>query len=222
MRQLDSLGITDETYLVFASDNGFHLGQHRLPSGKGSPDEADSRVPLFIRGPGLLPGMLVTARAGNVDLAPIFAALAGVLAPLNVDGRSLAPWLFQRAASPWRQAVLIDQWPRRRLGPPVHREEITPEAADAEAPDLEVVMRPTPHDRKSEFPGLERAPRMPEFHGVRTARYAYVKYKRGERELYDLQEDSYELHNISASAPRALLDSLGARLAGPRACVARP
>ena len=70
------------------------------------------------------------------------------------------------------------------------------------------------------FPGLERAPRMPEFHGVRTARYADVEYKSGERELYDLREDPDELHNISASAPRALLDSPGARLAGLRACVA--
>ena len=40
------------TYIVFASDNGFHLGQHRMPAGKQTPYETDIHVPLLVRGPG--------------------------------------------------------------------------------------------------------------------------------------------------------------------------
>ena len=42
----------DNTYIVFASDNGFHLGQHRMPAGKQTAYEPDIHVPLLVRGPG--------------------------------------------------------------------------------------------------------------------------------------------------------------------------
>jgi arylsulfatase A-like enzyme len=44
--------VLDNTYIIYASDNGFHMGAFGLPDGKGTPMEEDARVPLFMRGPG--------------------------------------------------------------------------------------------------------------------------------------------------------------------------
>jgi len=92
---LDALD-EDTTYFFFSSDNGYHLGHHRLPPGKREIFDHDARVPLVVSGPGVKPG-LRTALVGNYDLAPTWADLCGVpvprVAPL-VDGRSFAPILL--------------------------------------------------------------------------------------------------------------------------------
>jgi arylsulfatase A-like enzyme len=104
---LSSAGVLDDTYVVFGSDNGYHLGQHRLKPGKQTAFDSDIRVPLFVRGPGIAPGS-TPALAVNVDLAPTFAAFAGVTTPGFVDGRSLVPLLKGAPPSTWRDAVLIE------------------------------------------------------------------------------------------------------------------
>ena len=71
-------GQLDNTYIVFTSDNGFHLGQHRLPAGKQTAYDTDIHVPFLVRGPGITAGVHVARLAGNVDLAPTFEAMAGV------------------------------------------------------------------------------------------------------------------------------------------------
>jgi N-acetylglucosamine-6-sulfatase len=94
------------TLLVFMSDNGWLAGEHRL-NGKNAPYEESIRVPMVIR----YDPMTAKARTdphlvANIDLAPTFAALAGVGAP-GVEGRSLAP-LLGGASGSWRQDVLIE------------------------------------------------------------------------------------------------------------------
>ena len=83
----------DDTYIFFTSDNGFHLGQHRLGSGKWTAYDEDIRVPLVVRGPGVPEGKTLSHSVLNNDLAPTFADLAGAKIPSFVDGRSLAPLL---------------------------------------------------------------------------------------------------------------------------------
>lgn len=91
-RILGSVG--PDTYVVLTSDNGFHLGQNGMGRGKGSPYDTDVRVPLLITGPGVLPG---TRRevTSNVDLAPTFEELAGLLPAPYRSGVSLVPTLTQ-------------------------------------------------------------------------------------------------------------------------------
>jgi arylsulfatase A-like enzyme len=55
VRTLGEQGVLSNTYIVFTSDNGFHHGEHRIPLGKGRPHEESVRVPLVIRGPGVVP-----------------------------------------------------------------------------------------------------------------------------------------------------------------------
>lgn len=90
---LERLGLADNTVLVFASDNGFHWGEHWWSS-KFSPYEESIRVPLLVRYPLLRPEPgEVTELALNIDLAPTVAELAGVAVPDDVDGQSLVPLL---------------------------------------------------------------------------------------------------------------------------------
>ena len=100
----------DNTYIIFTSDNGFHLGDHRLPGGKGTAYDTDIHVPLFVTGPGIRAGAHPTRFAGNVDLAPTLAELAGVESPEFTDGRSLVPLLMGEPTYEWRHAL-----PRRAL-----------------------------------------------------------------------------------------------------------
>ena len=101
----------ENTYVFFVSDNGFHLGQHRLPSGKGSAYEEDIRVPFIVRGPGVNQGEVISEYfAANIDLGPTLAELGGVIPPEFVDGRSLVP-LFgndKPQLNDWRKAILIE------------------------------------------------------------------------------------------------------------------
>jgi arylsulfatase A-like enzyme len=58
--RLDAAGLLDSTYIVYTTDNGFHIGQHRLQPGKSCPIEEDYIVPLIIRGPGMPAGEVST------------------------------------------------------------------------------------------------------------------------------------------------------------------
>jgi N-acetylglucosamine-6-sulfatase len=106
--EVRSLGAAKNTYFVFSSDNGLHLGQHDLRQGKETAFDTDIRVPLIVAGPGVPHGASVTQLAENIDLAPTFETLAGATPPPTVDGRSLVAQLRGRAPRGWRTAVLVE------------------------------------------------------------------------------------------------------------------
>ena len=105
---LEDTGELERTYIVYASDNGFHLGAHRMLEGKDTAYEEDIRVPLAMRGPGIPKGRTVSGMALNIDLAPTFAAWAGIKPPEFVDGRSLMP-LLDDPGTTWRKSFLIQR-----------------------------------------------------------------------------------------------------------------
>ncbi|GMH61089.1 hypothetical protein TrRE_jg8644, partial [Triparma retinervis] len=92
--KLDDLGVLDNTYIIYTSDNGYHLGQFGIPLDKRQPYESDLRVPMFVRGPGIPQNVtLGNSYALNVDLAPTILALAGAtreqIEKAAFDGRPL-------------------------------------------------------------------------------------------------------------------------------------
>ncbi|MBA9003199.1 sulfatase family protein [Thermomonospora cellulosilytica] len=101
-------GLADDTYVVFSSDNGYHLGEHRLVEGKMTAYDTDVKVPLIVTGPGVPAGANVDRLAQNTDLRPTFEELAGLTPPDWVDGRSLVPFLRGRPVGSWRTAALIE------------------------------------------------------------------------------------------------------------------
>jgi arylsulfatase A-like enzyme len=173
-----------ESYLFFASDNGFHLGEHRQPHGKQSPYEEAIRVPLIVRGPGVPRRRVVRQLAVNTDLAPTFAELAGAAAAGFVDGRSLAPLLRPGRPPVWRRRVLLEL--------------LAPQGAQGQ------------EDRPAV---AGSGPSVPRFRALRTVDRSYVEYGSGERELYDLADDQFQLENIVERVDRDAVCALSDRLA---------
>jgi N-acetylglucosamine-6-sulfatase len=89
VRTLEESGDIHHTVIVFTSDNGFFLGEHRLPKGKFLPYEEAVRVPLIIRGGSFPAGATATQLVSNVDLAPTILELAQATPRRELDGRSL-------------------------------------------------------------------------------------------------------------------------------------
>jgi arylsulfatase A-like enzyme len=103
---LDQTGELDNTYIFFTSDNGFHLGQHRLTRGKRTSYEEDIGIPLMVRGPGVPANEVRQQLVLNNDFAPTIADLADASIPAFVDGSSFAPLLTGSPPSTWRTAFL--------------------------------------------------------------------------------------------------------------------
>jgi N-acetylglucosamine-6-sulfatase len=103
IRALDETGRLGSTMIVFTSDNGLALGEHRW-LGKVVPYEESIRVPMVIRYDPLTSQGRSEALVANVDLAPTFADLAGVR--LETDGESLLPALS--GARGFRHALVLE------------------------------------------------------------------------------------------------------------------
>jgi N-acetylglucosamine-6-sulfatase len=100
------IGASDNTYFVFSSDNGYHMGEHRLMPGKLTAYDTDIRVPLIVTGPGVPAGL--TEIAENVDIAPTFINLASAAPLPDIDGGSLTPLLHGRQVESWRRFALVE------------------------------------------------------------------------------------------------------------------
>jgi arylsulfatase A-like enzyme len=106
---LKETGQLERTYVVYLTDNGYLLGEHRHEA-KGKPYEGSLRTPLLVRGPGVPAGERRGQLVANVDLAPTIAGWAGARAPQNPDGRSLGPLLSSSPPDSWREALLIEHF----------------------------------------------------------------------------------------------------------------
>jgi N-acetylglucosamine-6-sulfatase len=98
VESLEKKKLLDNTYVIYTTDNGFHLSQHRLPPGKECPFEEDVHIPLIIRGPGVPSGSTAGVVSSHTDLTPTILKLAsGGLerpdldgSPIPLDAQSLA------------------------------------------------------------------------------------------------------------------------------------
>ncbi len=109
VQALAETGRLERTYILFTSDNGLLMGQHRAFARKENFYEETIRVPLYVRGPGVPVGSAGNLTL-NVDLAPTLAELAGLPVPDSVDGRSLAPYLRGRPSESWRTDVYVENY----------------------------------------------------------------------------------------------------------------
>jgi N-acetylglucosamine-6-sulfatase len=203
---LEEAGELDNTYIIYTSDNGFHLGQHRQEAGKLSPYEEDIHVPMIVRGPDVPAGVTRAEVASNVDLAATFAEMGGLASSDACDGRSLLPIFKDQplAADEWRQAHLIEYW-AGQLGP---------NSDDAQSSDGTL----EPPDPDAKIASEDALPNIPAFKGLRTLDFSYIEYANGEREYYDLQRDPYQLDNLAAMTDPEFLKQLSEWLAHLSTC----
>ncbi|MCI0557944.1 MAG: sulfatase, partial [Nitrososphaera sp.] len=136
-----------KTVIIFTSDNGFMLGEHRM-HGKTRAYEESIGVPLYMRIPKVAP-QTIDKLVINNDLTPTFVQFANAQPGIEVDGRSIIP-LIENPNGSWRNGFLIET---------------------------------------------------PKYTGIRTDDYVYVYHKSGAREIYDLDNDPYELKNVKSKSP---------------------
>lgn len=102
LKTLERLDLTEQTVVLFTSDNGGLLGHSTdntpLRSGKGYPYEGGIRVPLIIRWPGaVVPGTTCNTPVSSIDFFPTICEAVGADLPEDriLDGVSLLPLLKQ-------------------------------------------------------------------------------------------------------------------------------
>ena|SRR5690554_3208495 len=91
LNTLQEEGLEDNTIVIFTSDHGFHLGEHRFWM-KVSLHEESARVPLIIKVPGKKPAVCHSLTE-LIDLYPTIAELAGLEVPEHIQGKSLVKTL---------------------------------------------------------------------------------------------------------------------------------
>ncbi len=107
LQYLDKAGLTDNTIVIYSSDQGFYLGEHGWYDKRWMFRESLA-MPFLIRWPGVVqPGTRVDALIQNIDHAPTFLEVAGVKVPADIQGRSLLPILKNNGKAPddWRSAI---------------------------------------------------------------------------------------------------------------------
>jgi arylsulfatase A-like enzyme len=102
---LDSAGLSQNTIVIYTSDQGFFLGDHGLYDKRFMYDEC-LRMPFLVRWPaGIKAGSVARAMALNVDFAPTFLEAAGLPVPTAMQGRSVVPLLEDRTPADWRTSM---------------------------------------------------------------------------------------------------------------------
>ncbi|RFN43346.1 putative arylsulfatase protein [Fusarium flagelliforme] len=89
---LETRNALDNTYIIYTADNGYHIGNFRLPPGKCLPYAEDTNVPFAVRGPGIPSGIKSQQPSSHIDLAATFIDITGSPKrdiPPFLDGRSL-------------------------------------------------------------------------------------------------------------------------------------
>lgn len=104
---LDASGLADDTIVIYASDQGFYLGEHGWYDKRWMFEESFA-MPFLIRWKGQIkPGSRSQALIQNIDYAPTFMELAGLKVPEDMQGVSLVPLLKKSGVAPvnWRKSL---------------------------------------------------------------------------------------------------------------------
>ncbi|MHC4883062.1 MAG: arylsulfatase [Planctomycetota bacterium] len=183
MQKLDAWGLTDNTLLIFMTDNGSSVGtfNYGLKGKKGWVNEGGTRVPLFFRLPGRIKaGVDVDRLTRHYDLFPTLAQFAGTKAPeaLDLDGRSLVP-LIENPDAEWPDRYTFfhkGRWAKEGMRVRKGRPDHVPE--------------------NSKYTGF----------AVRNEKWRLVK----NRELYDIDNDPCEKNNVIKEHPEVAQQMLKA------------
>jgi arylsulfatase A-like enzyme len=180
---LERLGLREDTIIVFTSDHGDYLGEHRLLDKSNAFYDCLTRVPLLLSWPGHLPeGQRRPELVSLIDVMPTILKLLGLPVPAGVQGQVL-PGV--PGAPPAREAIVAEYGAGR---PPV----TLADARRLVPPGAPRVLHPLLREREGQ--GHAKM--------VRTHRWKYTHDITGEvDELYDLQGDPWELTNL-AGDPR--------------------
>jgi arylsulfatase A-like enzyme len=107
---LDAAGLTENTLVIYTSDQGFFLGDHGWYDKRFMYEES-LRMPFILRYPqAVAAGTVNDDMILNVDFAPLFLDLAGVPVPDDMQGQSFRSLLHGETPPDWRQAMYYRYW----------------------------------------------------------------------------------------------------------------
>jgi arylsulfatase A-like enzyme len=119
---------------MYTTDNGFHIGQHRLPPGKTCAIEEDINIPFFVRGPGVEKGKTVSFPTTHTDIVPTLFELAGLPLSKEFDGEPIPVTSKMQEDAPQKsEHVNVEFW-----GVGIFEGEYTPVGDDL-APSLGLI-----------------------------------------------------------------------------------
>ncbi|MFI5027709.1 MAG: sulfatase [Solirubrobacterales bacterium] len=181
------------TYILFTSDNGFFFGEHRLLGGKFLAYEPATHLPFLIRGPGIKPDTSTGELSMNIDIAPTVLQLAGAEADKSIDGRSMVPFL-QDPSLRSRRPLLFESFVQTN---DVEQQGAIDQPGDQSGsrPNRSAALRRELHRRNGATASLLTPPK--DYEGIRLGPYKYIAWPDGEKELYNINRDPYELNNIA-------------------------
>ncbi|XP_059619432.1 N-acetylglucosamine-6-sulfatase-like [Phlebotomus argentipes] len=103
--------LLDQTFIVFTSDNGYHVGQFAQAYDKRQAYETDIRVPLVVRGPGIAAKTVVQQPVLLLDLMPTMLEWAQIPLPANLDGRSFRrDFMANEEQQSFSRQFLVEYW----------------------------------------------------------------------------------------------------------------
>jgi N-acetylglucosamine-6-sulfatase len=196
VQSLKDRGILDDTYIVFASDNGFFRGEHRIVTGKYLPYDPASRVPLIIRGPGIPAGGVSNELVWNGDIPQTILQIASGSQDNSLDGRSRLPFAQQPALRSTRPVLLEGDTGPGGTG----AESAQSSSARAREARVHVAGRRGVRNLEQEPDAIKSATNTnsaPAYRSIRTDRYEYTVYANGQTELYDMKRDPGQLSSLA-------------------------
>ena len=120
LAQLKASGLDENTIVIYASDQGFYLGEHGWFDKRWMYEES-LRMPLVMRWPGKVkPGTEVQQMVQNIDYGPTLLDAAGVEIPADMQGKSMLPLLDGDADAAWRDSIYYHYYEHGGHGVPRH------------------------------------------------------------------------------------------------------
>jgi len=187
---LDEAGLSDDTVVIYTSDQGFFLGDHGWFDKRFIYEES-LQMPFLIRYPRAFGAGVVNDIVTNVDFGPTFLDYAGLPVPSYMQGRSFRPVLEGRTPADWPSVAYHRYW--------MHKDEIHNAFAHYGVRDQRYKLIYWYNEALGE-PGANQGDEPPEW------------------ELFDCQEDPFELFNVFCDPARAgavehMLRQLDAKMA---------
>jgi arylsulfatase A-like enzyme len=106
--ELDDLGLTDNTIVVYTADHGEMMAEHGAWTKGKTAYEAQIRIPFILSFPGLFTKEKKSSElVGSIDLLPTLLDAANLKIPDNIDGSSLLP-LIQGKVKKWRDYMFSE------------------------------------------------------------------------------------------------------------------
>ena len=189
MKRLDEAGELDNTWIFYSTDNGFHVGQHRMQPGKQSPYEEDLNIPMIVRGPGVPNGLSSDLITSHADLAPTFLEIAGASVPDDflLDGQAM-PLPIQKETEypqpdiPWTSKKILEADTRQ--------EQVNVEHWGIHIPEGKYGMIEYSQNTYKAMRLVSSGFNL-----------QYTVWCTGEHELYDLDRDPHEMQNLALQDP---------------------